>query len=289
MIDLLDRRRTAAQTDSDWEGGTSTVTRTWETSFNGTPVSIRTYGGSGVLNNEKVMLSSGGNNRMVVSFPTECSGVYNIRVAYEKDEAPSPNGSYFVFTRNACSGSSFVVKPKMRYNNSVSSMTINGKVCTIGKDEVDIYLAAGTSEFEIALEAGMAYITGLIIDLVMEASSELPCRYFSALTEHTTQSQGFVDTGGVMLRSGDMAKFKMPASSGNLFVLGTIPPSDGALDCTVSSETDIFYFGNSVSYPYGTSQGSHLYKDIEVPAAPNAEIKITCEGSWAHIISLICV
>jgi hypothetical protein len=290
LLDL--RRRTVTQTDSGWEGGVSqpTISAVWKTFYNDIPIGFRTYGASYALNNEKVVLASGSANYIKVSVPIATTGVYNIRLAYEKDEAPSPNGSYFLFTRNACSGSNFTVRPKMRYNNSVYSSTLNGKACTIGNDEVDIYFAAGTAEFEIKLEAGTAHITGIFIGLVKEATCEIPCSRFGKY-EESTASQGFVDTGGVMLRKLDTAHFEMPNfGTSGVYILGVIPPTDEyAIRYYEQSNGETARYSNDTSYPYGTSQGAHFYGKMEITTAPNETVSVGCLGNWAHIISLICV
>lgn len=289
MLDL--RRRTVTQTDSGREGGVSqpTISADWKTFYNDIPIGFRTYGASYALNNEKVVLASGSGNYVKVIVPTAATGVYNIRLAYEKGRAPSPNGYYFQFTRNACTGSNMVVKPKMRYNTSVSSRTINGKAHTVGRDEVNIFLPAGTAEFNISLSEGTAHITGLLIDLVMAASWEISCTQFK-MFEESPYSQGFVDTGGVMLRQGDKAGFKMPSTSGDFYILGALPTADDySLIYKVESHDFDQHYINSDKYPYGTSQGAHFYNASEMTYAGGDTVWVECSGSWAHIISLICV
>jgi len=290
LLDL--RRRTVTQTNSGWEGGVSQppISAVWKTFYYDIPIGFRTYGASYVLNNEKVVLASGSANYVKVSVPIATTGVYSIQLAYETDSAPSPSGYYFHFTRRACSGSDFVARPKMRYNTNVFRGTMNGKEHTVGLDEVNIFLAAGTAEFEIMLTQGTAHITGLLIDLVKEATCEIPCSRFGKY-EESTASQGFVDTGGVMLRKLDTAHFEMPNfGTSGVYILGIIPPTDEyAIRYYEQSNGETARYSNDTSYPYGTSQGAHFYGKMEITTAPNETVSVSCLGSWAHIISLICV
>ncbi len=272
---------------------TPTEGTTWQTRFNGFSMVVNTEGDSKILNDEKIYLKSGNQDCIKVFTTTPAAGIYCIKLGYDTTSAPDPLGEYFLFKRDICDGSPYCSMPKLRYNKRTVSSVISGKNHKISRDSVDLFLPEGPVQFEIRLTAGEAFITCVWIEAVdlgldVEMIHEVPCPEDGFVMHVKSEfSQGFVDTGGVMLRPGDQASFTMP-STGKLYMLGVLPDSSGYGYYKNEDAYEIEgKYSADKNYPYGTSQGAHCYKVPGILVLKGEKVTFTCKSGWAHIVSLV--
>ena len=275
------------------EGGTTPIPPSvesfeWNTSCGDIGIKVEVVnrnGSSRILDSEKVKLYSGSTNRIRVTLSNAPSAIYRIHIAYDPSYAPSPNGSYFQFIHGR-------TMPKMRYNNNTFSGAIEGVgSCSVSRDSADIFLKEDDS-FEIKLLDGVAHITGFMVEHMLDALSETWCHTFEKHVLRPDVTQGILaELGGVMLRKGDKAYFTMPYGD-QFCLLGVIPPTREKSITYNYVKPNLDYgdpeFNNYYDdYPYGTSQGSHLFRFVDCYAHDGEEIVFTCKGEWAYIQSVV--